>query len=41
MVLDQDRKQLYGTMILIKFISESEYEMRINFEGSSAALVKL
>ena len=36
---DTNKAQLFGTMVGVKFISESEYELRINFEGASAPLV--
>lgn len=39
-VLDKDKYQLENTLIGIKFLSESVYEIRINFEQSSVPLVR-
>ncbi|OOV29250.1 sugar transporter [Flavobacterium sp. LM5] len=36
--LDKNKGQLAGTLISIVFLSESEYEIKIPFEGSSVAL---
>ena len=36
---DQNSKQLFNSLINIKFINDSEYEMRLSFEGKSAPLV--
>ena len=36
---DKNSKQLFNSLINIKFISDSEYEMRLSFDGKSAPLV--
>ena len=37
--IDKSRPQLAGTLIQIKFLTESDYEIRIPFGGSSASLI--
>lgn len=37
--IDKSRAQLAGTLIKVKFLSESEYEIRIPFAGNAASLI--
>ena len=37
--IDKSRAQLSGTLIKIKFLSESDYEIRIPFAGNAASLI--
>ena len=37
--IDKSRAQLAGTLIKVKFLSESEYEIRIPFSGNAASLI--
>ena len=37
--IDKSRPQLAGTLIQIKFLTESDYEIRIPFGGNSASLI--
>ncbi|MFC3336841.1 hypothetical protein [Flavobacterium palustre] len=37
--IDKNKGQLSGALIAIQFLSESEYQIKITFEGNSASLI--